>query len=97
MKAHAKQVKDGCIVEKNGSHTHVPSYRLAKRIALLINTESKPNKAYIECLRREGIETDIDYIESRILRLVSESRYKRWKYAKPKKQKYYNRGGRKVV
>ena len=90
MKAHAKKVSDRYIVEKNGLHTHVYCYKLAKQIEILINNELRPNKAYIEYLKTKGINTTIGYIESRILRLISESRYKRWGYIKPKKQKYHN-------
>jgi len=97
LKAHAKIVRcGGCIVIKNGKHTHISNIKLAKEVATLINNECKPNKAFCEHLRRLGIETTTDYIESRILRLVSESRYNKWKYSKPKKKQYVNRGGKAV-
>ena len=98
MKAKAKLTQCGYIVEKNGNHTHCNKKRIAKAVEELVNSESRPNKSYIDYIYiRYGTETTIEYLESRIFRLVSESKYKTWKYWKPRKQKYYNRQGRRVV
>ena len=98
MNAKAEQVKNGCIVTKNGLHTHVKCMGIARSVEKLVNSESKPNEDYIKYIHdRFGINTTIEYLESRILRLVSKSRYKKWKEWKPRKQKYVNRQGRRVV
>ena len=103
MKAKAKLTHSGYIVEKNGNHTHIgckQCKRVAKAVEELINLESRPNKSYLDYIyRRYGTSTTIEYLESRIFRLVSESKYKSWKYWKPKKQKYVNvnKGVRRVI
>lgn len=94
------RTKNGYIlIGNNGSHTHGDK-KYCELIKRSILSKRKPTLKDLEYLQKNDIRgpnhyrvKTVETIEQSIFKLVSRSKYNRW----GKKQKYYNRGGRKIV